>query len=139
MFPRMLMMNRSRSGFTSTELVVAASLMVATMAIIAPLAFRTSRLWHDTRHQQLAMEALSAELERLTALDPDIRRQQIENLTPSESLLLAAPDAKLSAAIVENEDGTQLVVSLDWNQPNTSRAPLKLVGWLDPLPQEKTP
>ena len=133
------MINRSRSGFTSTELVVASSLMVATMAIIGPLAFRTSRLWKDTRDQQLAMQALSAELERLTALDPATRAQQIDNLTPSESLRLVAPDANLSAAIVENDDGVQLVVSLDWNQPNAPRAPLKLVGWLDTLPQEETP
>lgn len=134
-----MMMNRSRSGFTSTELVVASSLMVATMAIVGPLAFRTSRLWQDTRHQQLAMEELSSELERLTALDSETRRQQIDSLTPSESLRLVAPDANLSAVIVDNDDGIQLVVSLDWNLRDAPRAPLQLVGWLDPLPQEETP
>jgi hypothetical protein len=136
MFSTSFHFNRSRPAFTSTELIVASTLMVATMGIIGPLAVRTARLWQSSRHQQVAIEALSDELERLTALEPEARSEAIRNLSPSEALKLAAPDARLTAAVIQDSEGTQLVVTLDWNQPNELRAPLKLVGWLDPLPQE---
>ena len=55
-----------RSGTTMTELMVAAILMVSTMAIVAPLTVRTGRLWQDIRHHQLAVDTLSNELERLS-------------------------------------------------------------------------
>jgi hypothetical protein len=131
--------NRPRQAFTSTELIVASTLMVATMGIIGPLAVRAARLWQSSRHQQVAIEALSDELERLTAMESDVRSEAIQNLIPSEALRLAAPDALLTAEVMKDSDGTRLVVTLDWNQPDEFRPPLKLVGWLDPLPQEDAP
>jgi hypothetical protein len=134
-----LLNRRTRTGFTSTELVVASSLLVAVMAVIGPLTVRNVRLLRDARHQQLALEELSSEMERLTALQGDARVQAIEDLAPSQWLAAAAPDVEIKGEMVDDTDGNRLILSLDWNQPNYPRAPVRLVGWLNPLPGEATP
>lgn len=131
--------DRRRPGFTSTELVVASSLLVAVMAIMAPLAVRTARLWQESRHQQLAMEDLAGELERLTALDPAARTEAMQSISPSESIAVAAPNAEIKAETVRDEEGSRIILTLNWNESDYPRAPLRLVGWLDPLPLEATP
>ncbi len=131
--------DRSRSGFTSTELVVASGLLVTVMAIMAPLAVRTSRLWQDSRRQQLAVEELAGEIERLTALDSAARTEAMQSLSPSESLASAAPSAEIQAETVTDDEGTRIILTLNWNELDYPRAPIQLVGWLDPLPLEETP
>jgi Tfp pilus assembly protein FimT len=128
-----------RQGFTSTELVVASSLMVAMMGVVSPLAVRNSRLWIESRHHQLALEELTGELERLTAMDSTARASAIESLEPSERLLDAAPNAKIEAETFEDRDGQRLVLTLRWNRGDHPRAPLRLVAWLDPLATEASP
>ncbi len=120
--------------------VVASGLLVTVMAIMAPLAVRTSRLWQDSRHQQVALEELAGELERLTALDSPERTEAMRSLTPSDTLAIAAPHAEITAATVADSEGTRIVLTLNWNELDYPRAPLQLVGWLDPLPPlEETP
>lgn len=130
--------DRTRKGFTSTELVVASSLLVAVMSIVSPLAVRTTRLWKDSRDQQLALSELTGEVERLTAMDALAREAAIESLQPSAALAKAAPLAKIQVETIHDDEGKRIVLTLDWNQPNLPRAPVRLVGWLDPLPLEAT-
>jgi Tfp pilus assembly protein FimT len=130
--------DRIRSGFTSTELVVASSLLVALMSIMGPLAIRSARLWKDSRHQELALETLAGEIERLTAMNSDARTEAMESLTVSDLLSNAAPNATINAAIIQDEAGTRIELTLDWNQTDYPRAPLRLVGWLDPFPTEES-
>ena len=62
-----------RNAFTLTELVVGAALTVTVMSVVASLTVHCGRLWQDTRHQQLVMDELSNELERLISLPADQR------------------------------------------------------------------
>ena len=87
-----------RSAFTSTELVVACSLLVAATSAIATLAVKTTRLWQDSRHQQIAIDELSSELDRLSALDSSERLAAMKNLTPSKILQDISPSVTLSAS-----------------------------------------
>ena len=130
---------RPRTGFTSTELVVACSLLVVVMSVIGPVAVRTGRLWQDSRHQQLALVELSSEIERLTALDATARAAAMQSLSPSQSLALAAPNAAIEAETLSDDDGTRIVLTLNWNESDYPRSPVRLVGWLNPLPTEQTP
>jgi Tfp pilus assembly protein FimT len=131
--------SRFHRGFTSTELVVASSLLVALMGVVGPLAVRNSRLWIESRHHQLALEELTGELERLTAMDSTARAKAIESLKPSGLLLNAAPDATIEAETLWDQDGERLVLTLRWNRGDHPRAPLRLVAWLDPLATEANP
>jgi type II secretory pathway pseudopilin PulG len=130
---------RRRSGFTSTEVVVAASLLAAAMGIVGPLAVQTTRLAQDSRQQRLALDELSDQIERLTALDPPSRSDALQQLQVSEALSYAAPEATIQGETLRDADGVRLVLTLQWNHPSRPRAPVQLVGWLDPLPQESSP
>lgn len=128
--------DRKRCAFTSIEMVVASGLLVSVMAIMAPLAVRTSRLWQDSRRQQIALQELTTEIERLTALDSAARADAMQSLSPSESLISAAPNVVIKAETVVDNEGTRIVLTLDWNELDYPRAPMRLVGWLDPLPPD---
>lgn len=122
-----------RCGTTMTELVVAATLMVSTMAIVAPLTVRTGRLWQDIRHHQLAMDELSSELERLVSLTSEQREQAIADLVPTDDLQASLPSPTLSAETIRDADGTRLRLSMNWTRAGKPK-PVTLVGWLDSLP-----
>lgn len=148
MMPTNNMRNRNRGGFTLTELVVAAILLVSVMAVVAPLTVRSGRLWRDAQHRQLAMDELSNQLERLIALPRPQRQAALNELAPSEHLKLALPNATITAETIRDDDGARLVLSLTWNQQASLQstapqgaslpqpAPITLVGWLDPMPSE---
>lgn len=121
-----------RGGSTVTELVVCAAILTSAMGVITPLLFQSGRLWQDTRRYQMAMDELSAQLDRLIHLDSNRRQQAIENLQPSEHIKLALPAATMNAEIVRDESGTRLKVHLNWDRPGDP-APISLVGWLDPM------
>ena len=96
---------KQRNGTTMTELVVAATLMVSTMAIVAPLTLRTGRLWQDIRHHQLAVDTLSNELERLAGLTEEQRAVEMANLSPPSHLVSALPSIEISGETTRNGDG----------------------------------
>lgn len=126
---------KRRRGATATELVVAATLLVSLLGALAPLAIAAGRIRRDARHYQLALEELSNQLDRLSSLNGDERTAALAALAPSDDLSGSLPDATLKGEIVRDEDGTRLVLTLDWKRPRAA-APLQLVGWLDALPAE---
>ena len=121
-----------RHGITVTELVVSASLLVSAMAVVAPLAIQSTRIWQDTRKNQMVIDELSGQLERLIHLDPVRRREAIESLRPSDHVRSTLPSAEIEAHVVRDGSGVRIVVSLDWDRLGDPK-PVSLVGWLDPV------
>ena len=58
-----------RSGFTLTELLVAATLLIAVLSVAAQLTVRTDRLRQDVRREQIALDELANQLDRILAAD----------------------------------------------------------------------
>lgn len=128
------MQTKQRTAFTLTEVMVASTLLVAVMGTLAPLAIRCGQLWQESRHQQLAIDELANQLERLTLMDDSDRRDAINDLSLSAPLGEALPDATLSAELISDQHGSRIEMSLTWNRPGIPTAgPMKLVGWIDPL------
>lgn len=123
---------RHRRGFTLTELVVASLLLISMMAIVAPLTVRSARLWRDTRHQQLALDELSNQIEFLSALDDAERERELESLQASEEFRQAIPSAVLSGETQSDPDGSRLVMTLKWQRSPGQNRSVSLVGWLEP-------
>ena len=122
-----------RCGFTLTELLVSATLLVSIIALVAPLTVRSGRLWQECRYQRLGLDELAGQLDRLTSLDQDQRAAEIAHLVPSEPIRAALPNPQLTSEIVVDRDGTRLILRLAWDRPGGAKQ-VALVGWLDPLP-----
>lgn len=118
-----------------TDLVVGATLLVALISFVAPLAVRTGRLWQDTDRTRLALDELSNQLERITRLEESELPAALESLTPSPHLAKRLPSATIEGETITDTDGTRVVLSLHWDRVGLAK-PITLVGWVDSLPVE---
>ncbi len=132
----------ARQGLTFTEVVVAATLVVSMIGFVAPLTVRIGRVWQSTRQYRLAFNELANQMELLTSLGVSGCDAALTNLKPSANAAKSLPDVRLGGQLIRNQDGTRLLLSIDWDRGSQS-VPLSLVGWLDtdsvePLPTLKS-
>ena len=123
--------SETRRGSATIELIVAATLLITGLSLLGTVAFRTGKLWQDTRHYQLAMDELTNQLERLTSLDESEIDEQLAELTVSTAVQDDLPFAKLSGRKFSDENGTRVLLEIEWDRLGSSE-PLTLVGWISP-------
>lgn len=123
-----------RSGFTLTELMVCASMLVTIMSLVASMSLRANRLWHDTRQQKIALDELTNQMEYLTTLDVAEARQALNELEISPAISQALPSATLTGELIEQPPLIQIVLTLEIDADTSSAPsrhhPLQLVGFL---------
>jgi len=122
---------RDRTGFALAELIVAATLLLAGLAIVTQGTVQTKRLMQDTRQYNLAIDELSNQLERLTAMASPERAEAISDLQPSEEIRSILVDVSLRAVEIHDDDGNRISMSIEWDRGGPT-APLTLVGWVVP-------
>ncbi|WP_442505188.1 hypothetical protein SH528x_003965 [Novipirellula sp. SH528] len=120
---------KRRRGATLFELMVAATLLVSGVGVAAPLTVRSGRLWQQTRHQQMALDELTNQMETLIDLPIEQLENQLHKVEVSEAASTLLADAVLTAVIVRNENESQLRLSINWKRVG-SPEPLTLTGWL---------
>lgn len=120
---------RWRVGSTISELLVASSLLVTTVAMIGAATVNAHRLLHSGREYRVAVDELSNQMEYLLSIDSQRLASAIESLQPTAHAqsLLDAPS--ITGEIIESDDGRRLELQLQWTRPGEA-APLLLVGWL---------
>jgi hypothetical protein len=119
-----------RRGISLTEVMVAATLVLSIIGLATPLTVRVGRVWQSTRQYRLALHELANQMELLTAHELVDCKAALSNLEPSAVALESLPGARLQGDIVCDQDGTRLVLQLDWDR-GVESVPLSLVGWLD--------
>ena len=120
----------SRCGLTITEVVVAATLVVSMIGLVAPLTVRIGRVWQSTRQYRLAFNELANQMELLSSLEVAQCEESLTSLQPSANVVQSLPGAKLGGEMIRDQDGTRLVLSLNWDRGSQS-VPISLVGWLN--------
>lgn len=123
--------SHSRCGYTVAELLVAATLLVAGLALVAQGTVQTKRLMQDVRQYNLAIDELSNQLERLTAMGRLERKKAISDLKPSEGIDSILKDVALKAEEFLDDDGNRISISIEWDRGGPA-TPLTLVGWSSP-------
>ncbi len=119
-----------------TEVLIAATLVVSTIGLFAPMSVRIGRVWQSTRQYRLAFNELANQMELLTSLGVARCEAALPSLTLSSQIADALPGSKLNGEMVSDEDGTRLILSLNWDRGPKSE-PLSLVGWIDLAPNPK--
>lgn len=126
-----------RRGASMIELVVAAIVMVIVMSLVTTLCFRISLVWQDIGHRRVAVAELSNQLDRLTRMNPQQVRDELQTLKPSELSKRTLREPQLTGKMVQSDAGHQINLRLDWKRHQGGQ-PVELVGWI-PWRPEKEP
>lgn len=129
--------HKSRRGVSITEVLIAATLVVSTIGLFAPMSVRIGRVWQSTRQYRLAFNELANQMELLTSLGVARCEAALPSLTLSSKIADALPGSQLNGEMVSDEDGTRLILSLNWDRGSKSE-PLSLVGWIEIVPTPET-
>ena len=109
------------------------------MQFVVPSAVRLGRLQQSIRHDRIAMDEMTNQLDRLTQLPLDQLRQEVERLTPSEFAASGLPNPRLSGTLRDSEDGYRLAVDISWDSPGRRAAPLTMATWVYPTSRTRPP
>jgi hypothetical protein len=127
----------ARNALVLLETIVAATLVMAMLAVAAPMVIRSARTWKQTRHYQFAGDELAGQMDRLVAMSAQERERTLEQLTVSPEVQDVLHQATLQGMILQDEDGKRIELSIDW-QREGAPPPVTLVAWIDPLPASKS-
>ena len=131
-----------RRGFTTLEVIAAASVITVALASITPLFVRHARLVAESRRERIALEELANQAEQLAVVAGGDLAHHLATLAVSPEVADHLPGARLQASRgVASPLGEPVVLSLTWNSPGRDDHPLALITWLpiSPPQTEKTP
>jgi hypothetical protein len=124
---------RPRTGSSSLEVFVAFTLLTTVLAAVTPLVVRHGRLLSGYDDYRLALDELSNQLDRLTALPSTELSAAVSQLRPSGFTSARLPGAQLSGTLAPAEIGQRLTLQISWDEPQRRAAPpLCLAGWVFP-------
>jgi hypothetical protein len=121
-----------RMGTTTIELLVAFTLLTTAMSVSLQLVVRHGRILESARQYRLAIEELTNQLDRLTALSVSEVRESLPHLKPSEFTSGRLPGAELQGLLADADMGLRLTLSIVWDEPQRRSSPVQLAAWLFP-------
>jgi hypothetical protein len=123
--------SRYPRGTTAVEVVVATTLLVSALALVASVGTRLLQVGKHERNYRIATHELANRLEQLSVLSPDAIEESVKQLSLSEAVQNTLPNAKLQGHVVANEEGSRLVLTIDWDR-GVAAKPITMVAWLAP-------
>ena len=116
--------NHRRTATSTLEVIVAFTLLSGVMAALAPLVVKHRRLLTAQRDYRLALDEVSNQLERLTALPAEEISTALQQLKPSEFAAAKLPGVELRGELESIDFGRRLRLSLTWDEPERGAAPV---------------
>jgi hypothetical protein len=127
---------RFRSGTTLVEVLVAFTLLTTVMVVSVPLVVRHGRLLITARHHRLAVEELSNQLDRLTAMPEGQVQAELKKLAPTAFTEARLPGVKLSGQWQRGDIGGRITLCIVWDEaPHRAKA-LTMAAWVVPQPRQ---
>jgi hypothetical protein len=96
------------------EAIVSFVLLSASITVAGPMIVRHGQIVRDQRQMRLALDELSNQLDRLTAIPEELLPQEIASLTPGDLVRNRLPNATLRAEVVPEDGGSRLTLTLNW-------------------------
>jgi type II secretory pathway component PulJ len=121
-----------RAGFSLLELFVAFTLLAMALTFLTSAMHRHNRLLAAHRDYRLALDELTNQLDRLTALPFEDLPAALENLPPSAFSAQRLPGAELRADLQDEEIGRRIILRLTWSEPKRGEAPVVMAAWVYP-------
>jgi len=121
---------RHRRAASLLEILVSFTLLATVLSVATPLVLRHNRLLTAHREYQMALDELSNQLERLTALPAAELPAALEKLAPSDLTATHLQGAKLTGELTPADQGQRLTLHLVWDEPQRRSAPVSLAAWI---------
>jgi hypothetical protein len=122
-----------RSGASTLEAVVAFTLLSTILTVVTPLVVTHGRLLASHRDYQLALEELSNQVDRLSALPEAELRTALEELAPSPLAADKLPGAELKGELAPADFGQRLSLALSWEGAQGRTPPVRMAAWVFPI------
>jgi hypothetical protein len=116
----------------SIEMLVAFTLLTTALSLSLPLIIRHGRLLESCRHYRLALDEISNQLDRLTALPTTDASSALAKLAPSKLIADKLPGAKLSGVLQPADLGERLTLHLSWLETPEHPTTLSMAAWFLP-------
>jgi hypothetical protein len=121
--------SQTRRAAILSEAIMAATILLAGIGIVARSHHNLRRLWMDTRQFQLATDELCNQMDRLTKIPKAQLSEELAKLQMSREIAELLPKPKIEGQFIEDTLGSRLVLKVDWKRVGSS-TPLQLTGWL---------
>ncbi len=131
-------MPRRRCGTTLVEVLVSFSLLATMVTLLTSTAVHHSRLRQSLRHERLAMDELSNQLELLSVLPDAELSAAVAQLQPGDVVQASLPGVELKADIEESDGGTRMTLQIAWDSFGRRANPLRLTAWRFPSADKST-
>src|ERR1041385_154336 len=105
-----------RRGTGSLDLLVSFTLLMTAMSVATPLIVRHERMVKSHRNYRLALDELSNQMDRLTALQSDKLSQAVKQISPSSFISERLPGARLSGELQHADFGTRVKLTIFWSE-----------------------
>lgn len=112
--PRQAMVVPQNRGLSLIEVIVAFTLLTSVMTLSLPLVVRHGRLLSAQRDYRIALDEVSNQLERITALEPNKVPSALEQLTISSAVAEKLPAATLKGELTPADIGGRVTMRLTW-------------------------
>ena len=103
-----------RRGVSLIEVLVSFTLLTSAMTLSLPLVVRHGRLLSAQRDYRVALDEVSNQLERITAITPDQVPNALERLTVSPAAAEKLRGATLSGELTPVDIGGRVMLRLTW-------------------------
>ncbi len=124
--------NRRRPGISSIEALVGFIVLSTAIALSLPLLVRHQRLLESARHYRLALDELSNQLDRLSAIPQVDLAAEVNRLAPSDFLVKHLPAAQLTGELNQADVGQRLTLHLTWTDIPRRPTSVSLATWILP-------
>ena len=124
------MMNRQRNwGFTHTELMVSAAVLLATVSLVTSLSFRIQRVWRDVDYQRVAVNELQNHLDRLVRMDEVEADAYLSQLAVTEKTQRVFKTATIVSNSQKDSLGTRITLKIQWESRIPTK-PVEMSAWV---------
>jgi hypothetical protein len=118
----------TRCGSTSYEVLVAFTLLTTLLSLSLSSMVRHGRLLTSEQNYRLALDELSNQLDRLTALPSNELSQAVKGLQLTPFTAERLSDAKLVGEIAPTDIGQRVTLRLTSRDPNGLK--VSMAGWM---------
>jgi hypothetical protein len=121
-----------RYGTGTLDILMSFTLLLTVISVSTPLIVRHGRMLKAQREYRLALDEVTNQLDRLTALPLDELPQAVKQLSPSTFISERLTGAQLKGELEPAEFGTRVTLRLSWHGADHLEAPITLAAWAFP-------